>query len=214
MLETDCKGGFLFKIVTLKLISMVSWALCLCFIFLFVFCFFKLFLIEEWLLYNTGLVSAIPRLAIGTHMSPPSWIFPPPTLSLPSRLLQSPSLSSLSSTSSFPWLSILQCLFICLAVPGLSCSTQISLQHSDPLVVLRLSSWQLVGLVAPQHMGSSQTRDQTHVPCITRWILNHWTTREIPWLCFRSIPSLFPAPAELLVRDSECWCLHGLQLRT
>ena len=74
MLETDCKGGFLFRIVTLKLISMVSWALCLCFIFLFVFCFLKLFLIEEWLLYNTGLVSAIPRLAIGTHMSPPSWI--------------------------------------------------------------------------------------------------------------------------------------------
>jgi len=26
---------------------------------------------------------------------------------------------------------------------------------------------------------SSQTRDWTHVPCIGRWILNHWTTREI-----------------------------------
>ena len=27
---------------------------------------------------------------------------------------------------------------------------------------------------------SSSTRDQTHIPCIGRWILNHWTTREIP----------------------------------
>ena len=26
---------------------------------------------------------------------------------------------------------------------------------------------------------SSQTRDWTHVHCIGRWILNHWTTREI-----------------------------------
>ena len=24
------------------------------------------------------------------------------------------------------------------------------------------------------------TRDQTHVPCIGRQILNHWTTREVP----------------------------------
>ena len=26
----------------------------------------------------------------------------------------------------------------------------------------------------------SLTRDGTHVPCIARWILNHWTTREVP----------------------------------
>ena len=26
---------------------------------------------------------------------------------------------------------------------------------------------------------SSRTRDQTHVPCIGRQILNHWTTREV-----------------------------------
>ena len=35
-----------------------------------------------------------------------------------------------------------------------------------------------MGLVAPQHMGSSSTRDRTSVPCIARGILNHWTTRE------------------------------------
>ena len=27
---------------------------------------------------------------------------------------------------------------------------------------------------------SSPTRDQTHVPCIGRWMLNYWTTREVP----------------------------------
>jgi len=34
------------------------------------------------------------------------------------------------------------------------------------------------GLVAPWRMGSSWTRDGTGVPCIARWILIHWTTRE------------------------------------
>ena len=28
---------------------------------------------------------------------------------------------------------------------------------------------------------SSLTRDQTHIPCIVRWILYHWTTREVPY---------------------------------
>ena len=27
---------------------------------------------------------------------------------------------------------------------------------------------------------SSLTRDQTHIPCIVRRILCHWTTREVP----------------------------------
>ena len=37
----------------------------------------------------------------------------------------------------------------------------------------------LMGLVAPRHVESSQTRDKTCVPCIVRWILNHWATREV-----------------------------------
>ena len=37
----------------------------------------------------------------------------------------------------------------------------------------------LSGLVALWHVGSSQTRDQTCVPCTGRQILNHWTTREV-----------------------------------
>ena len=42
-----------------------------------------------------------------------------------------------------------------------SCGTRAQLPHS---------MWNL----------SSPTRDQTRVPCIVRWILNHWTTREVP----------------------------------
>ena len=36
----------------------------------------------------------------------------------------------------------------------------------------------LTGLVAPQHVGSSQTRARTRVPCISRQTLNHCATRE------------------------------------
>ena len=37
-----------------------------------------------------------------------------------------------------------------------------------------------MGPAAPRHVGSSQTRARTHVPCIGRQILNHCTTREAP----------------------------------
>ena len=56
-------------------------------------------------------------------------------------------------------------------------------------------------VVDPEHMGSavaahgpscpaargnlsSPTRDRTRVLCIGRQILNHWTTREVPYLIF------------------------------
>ena len=38
----------------------------------------------------------------------------------------------------------------------------------------------LTGLVAPRHVGSSQTRARTRVFCIGRRILNHCATREAP----------------------------------
>ena len=38
----------------------------------------------------------------------------------------------------------------------------------------------LTGPAAPWHVGSSQTRARTRVPCIGRQILNHWATREAP----------------------------------
>ena len=42
----------------------------------------------------------------------------------------------------------------------------------------------LTGLVAPRHVGSSQTRARTRVPCIGRQILNHCATREAPHVAF------------------------------
>ena len=39
-----------------------------------------------------------------------------------------------------------------------------------------------IGLSAPLHVESSRIRDPTHVSCISRQILNHWTTREVPEL--------------------------------
>ena len=42
----------------------------------------------------------------------------------------------------------------------------------------------LKGLVTPWHVGSSQTRARTHVPCIGRLILNHCTPREAPLAAF------------------------------
>ena len=39
------------------------------------------------------------------------------------------------------------------------------------------------GPVAPRHVGSSQTRARTRVPCIGRQILNHCATREALSLC-------------------------------
>ena len=42
----------------------------------------------------------------------------------------------------------------------------------------------LTGPVAPRHVGSSQTRARTRVPCIGRQTLNHCATREAPVLLF------------------------------
>ena len=40
------------------------------------------------------------------------------------------------------------------------------------------------GLTCPKHVESSRTRDRTHIPCIGRWILNHWTARVVHDTCF------------------------------
>ena len=93
----------------------------------------------------------------------------------------------------FPYLLFI-CLFVCLfvlAASGLSCGTQdLSFWHASSS--LRYSGFSLVvvrGLAScgpwaqlPHGMWDlrSLTRDQTSVPCITRWILNQWTTRKIP----------------------------------
>ena len=54
------------------------------------------------------------------------------------------------------------------------------------LVGSRMQAQQLwhTGSVSLQHVGQSQNRAQTHVPCIGRQILNHCTTREAPKFVF------------------------------
>ena len=34
------------------------------------------------------------------------------------------------------------------------------------------------GLTAPLQLGSAPDLYQTSVPCVARWILNHWNSRE------------------------------------
>ena len=36
-----------------------------------------------------------------------------------------------------------------------------------------------MGWVAPWHVGSSWARGRAPAPCISRWILSHWTTRQV-----------------------------------
>ena len=58
--------------------------------------------------------------------------------------------------------------------------------------------WRM-GLVASRHMGSSRTRDWTHVPCTGRQILNHCATREVPRLnnFYCSILSSLMPPSDI-----------------
>ena len=82
--------------------------------------------------------------------------------------------------------------YLFLVVLGLCCCMQATLQFQYTGFPLRWllqlrsmgstawvqQSWH-TGLVASSHVGSSWTRDCTCVPCIGRWILNHWITRGL-----------------------------------
>ena len=83
-------------------------------------------------------------------------------------------------------------------------------------VIFVMSPWH-TSLVAPRHMGSSQTRDQTHVPCIGRQILNHWATREVPECWFLNYKVCCPPKGKLKVEEVnappeatvfKCWSLN------
>ena len=54
--------------------------------------------------------------------------------------------------------------------------------------------------------GSSQSRDQTHVSCIGRQILYHWTSGEAP-------PSLHPTTGQCQVPKDQCLCLNPRQCK-
>ena len=64
----------------------------------------------------------------------------------------------------------------------------------------------LTGLVALRHVGSSQTRARTRVPCIGRQILNHCATREAwPWCLLTK----WQASACTIVLHARDFCRSG-----
>ena len=56
------------------------------------------------------------------------------------------------------------------------------------------------------HVEFFQARDPTLVPCLTRWILNHWTTREVP-------PSEFFFNVHLVKDHLHLWSGDPLSLK-
>ena len=68
---------------------------------------------------------------------------------------------------------------------GFSCGAQAPGTWASVLATRRLQYLWHMSLVAPWHVESSWTRDQTHVPCIDRHILNHWTTRKVQASVFK-----------------------------
>ena len=73
--------------------------------------------------------------------------------------------------------------------PLSSCSAWVShcggfSRYGVRAVDTRAPSLWCTGLAALRHVGSSQTRGQTHVPSTGRQIRIHWTTREVPSFFF------------------------------
>ena len=76
-------------------------------------------------------------------------------------------------------------------VQGILIAVASLVTEHGPKVYGLQQSWP-TGLAASHPVESSQTKDQTHVFCIGRWVLNHWTTSEVPgyFLNFLSIDCL------------------------
>ena len=76
-------------------------------------------------------------------------------------------------------------------------------------VVSRLQSAQVYFLRGMESL-SFPTRDQTRIPCIARWILNHWTTREVPEPLFLNVGWLFFRFDEASRSGDDCWWKDSL----
>ena len=86
--------------------------------------------------------------------------------------------------------------FLQLSSVGFSVQWALSSQSTGSRAQRLQKPWP-TGLAAPQHVGSSQTRDRTCVPCSSRQILNCRTTREIQGQHFklqREAESMPPDP--------------------
>ena len=72
-----------------------------------------------------------------------------------------------------------------------------------------------MGTVAPLPVGSSWTRVRTCEPCFDRQILNHWTTREVPYHSliepWSVVPALQQVPRQvvpILEKGKVCFISH------
>ena len=77
----------------------------------------------------------------------------------------------------------------------------------------RLQQLWCMGLVALWHVGSSWTRDRTHVPCIGGQILNPWTIREALNHAFLTRSILTPRGKKLVLgvcEKNKLMCSNGL----
>ena len=69
----------------------------------------------------------------------------------------------------------------------------------------------LLRLVVPRHMVSLQTRDQTCVQRIGRWMFYHWTIREVPLRkCHWGNPMIFQpgSSCTYLLTGGLCMLIH------
>ena len=79
----------------------------------------------------------------------------------------------------------------CLLRVGFSLQWLLLLWHVGSAVAV---PWlQSTGSVVVAYVGTSWTRDRTHVFCIGRQILYHWATREASVSCFERPFLLFPS---------------------
>ena len=91
-----------------------------------------------------------------------------------------------------------------------SCGVQASLYGGFPWLQItgfRVRGLQFLGcmrLDALRHVGSSQTRNQTHVSCTGRQILCHWSNREIQEPCVNCFVLCSSLPGRAVV-CSKYW---------
>ena len=116
---------------------------------------------------------------------------------------------------------------------GLLAVASLAAEHglwgTRPSVAVWAHSLQLQGLSCPIGIWdlSSQTRNRTHIPCTVRWILNPWSSREVPEISFfffnllsqkgkedsfRGFLSAYPTTKSLTLQAKESkWGLWQLQ---
>ena len=86
---------------------------------------------------------------------------------------------------------------------GFSCCRALALELSSLIVVCWLGCSEAFDLNSP-------TRDWTHVLCSGRWILNHWTVREVPSCSLLSTCYTFQLSQSYFTASSSFWMNYSV----